>query len=49
MMKMSDAWIFVVIAHFTNSPRVDVLLHRDTLSRFRANQYLILLLVAVRL
>jgi len=34
------SWIFTVLAHRYNSPRIDMLLHSDTLSRFGANQSL---------
>ena len=37
-------WIFIVLAHCNNSPRVAWSPHQDTLSWFRANQYLRLLL-----
>ena len=39
-------WIFIVLAHWNNSPRVDVLPHLDTLSWFRANQSFFFLLNA---
>jgi hypothetical protein len=39
-------WIFIVLAHWNNSLRVDRSLHSDTLSRFRANQLLPFLLNA---
>jgi hypothetical protein len=39
--------IFIVLAHWNNSPRVDMSPHSDTLSRFRANQSLLFLLNAV--
>jgi hypothetical protein len=32
------SWIFIVLAHWNNSPRVDMSLHSDTLFWFRANQ-----------
>jgi hypothetical protein len=31
-------WIFIVLAHWYNSPRVDMSLHSDTLFWFRASQ-----------
>jgi hypothetical protein len=34
------SWVFKVLADWNNSPRVDMSLHPDTLSRFRANQSL---------
>ena len=37
------SWIFIVLAHWNNSPWVDMLLHSDTLSWFRANQSLLFL------
>jgi hypothetical protein len=39
-------WIFILPAHWNNSPRVDMSLHSDTLSLFRANQSLLILLTA---
>jgi hypothetical protein len=36
--------IFIVLAHWKNSSRVDMSLHSDTLSWFHANQSLLLLL-----
>ena len=33
---------FIVLAHWNNSPRVDMLLHSDTLFWFRANQSMLL-------
>jgi hypothetical protein len=38
--------IFIVLSHWNNSPRLDMSLHSDTLSRFRANQSLLFLLNA---
>ena len=40
-------WICIMLAHWNNSPHVDMVLHSDTLSWFWANQYLPLLLNAV--
>jgi hypothetical protein len=40
--KMS--WIYIVLSHWNNSPRVDMSLHSDTLFWFRANQSLLFLL-----
>jgi hypothetical protein len=40
------SWILIVLAHWNNSPRVDMSLHSDTLFWFRANQYLLFLLNA---
>ena len=37
---------FIVLDHWNNSPLVDVKLHSDTLSWFRVNQSLLLLLNA---
>ena len=34
-------WIFIVLAHVSNSPRIDMSLHSDTLSWFRANHSLL--------
>ena len=36
------SWIVIVLAHWNNSPRVDMMLHSDTLFWFRANQSLLL-------
>jgi len=41
-------WIFIVLGHLINSLWVEMLLHSDTLSGFRANQSL-LFLINVRL
>jgi hypothetical protein len=41
--------IFIVLAHWNNSPRVDMSLHSDTLSWFQANQSLFFLLNAAGL
>ena len=38
------SWIFIVLAHWNNSPRIDMSLHSDTLFWFRAIQSLLLLL-----
>jgi hypothetical protein len=38
------SWIFIVLAHWNNSPQVYMSLHSDTLSWFRDNRYLLLLL-----
>ena len=35
-------WIFIVLAHWNNSPRVEMSLHSDTLFWFRANQSLLI-------
>ena len=40
------SWIFIVLAHWNNSPRVDMSLHSDTLFWFWANQSLLFLLNA---
>ena len=40
------SWIFIVLAHWNNSPRIDMSLHIDTLFWFRAIQSLLLLLIA---
>ena len=40
------SWIFIVLAHWNNSPWVDMSLHSDTLFWFRANQSLLFLLNA---
>jgi hypothetical protein len=37
------SWIFIVLTHWNNSQRVDMSLPLDTLSRFLANQALLLL------
>jgi hypothetical protein len=36
------SWIFTVLDHWNDSPRVDMSLHSDTLSWFRANKVFIL-------
>ena len=36
-------WIFVKLAHWNNNPQVDMSVHSNTLSWFRANQYLFFL------
>ena len=38
--------IFIVLVHWNNSPRIDMLPHSDTLSWFRANQSLLFLINA---
>jgi hypothetical protein len=40
------SWIFIVLAHWNNSPRVDMTQHSDTLFWFRADQSLLFLLNA---
>ena len=40
------SWIFIVLAHWNISLRIDMSPHLDTLSRFRAYQYLLFLLNA---
>jgi len=35
------SWIFIVLAHWNNSPRIDMLPHSNTLLCFRANQFLL--------
>jgi hypothetical protein len=37
------SWIFIMLAHWNNSPRVEMSLHSDTLFWFRANQSLLFL------
>jgi hypothetical protein len=37
------SWIFIVLAHWNNSPWIDMLLHSYSLSWFRANQSLLFL------
>jgi hypothetical protein len=41
------SWIFIVLAHWNNSPRVDMSVNSDTLFWFRANQSLLFLMNAV--
>jgi len=41
------SWIFIVLAHWNNSPEVDISLHWDTSSWFQDNQSLFLLLKTV--
>ena len=43
MMTITLSWIFIVLVHWNNSPRVDMSLHSDTLFWFRANQSLLFL------
>ena len=43
------SWIFIVIAHWNNSPWIDMSLQLDTLSCLQANQSLFLFLNAVYL
>jgi hypothetical protein len=38
------SWIFIVLAHWNNSPRIDRSPHSDTLSWFRTNQSFLFLL-----
>jgi hypothetical protein len=38
------SWIFIVLAHWNNSPRIDMSPYLDTLSWFRSNQSLFFLL-----
>ena len=40
------SWIFIVLAHWNNSPRVDMPLHSDTLFRFPIKDSLSLLFSA---
>ena len=40
------SWIFLVLVHWNNSPRVDMSVNSDTLFWFRANQSLLFLLNA---
>jgi hypothetical protein len=37
-------WISIVLAHWNNSPRIDMSLYLDTLSWFRSNQSMLFLL-----
>jgi hypothetical protein len=43
------SWICTVLAHWNNSPRIDMSPHSDTLSWFRAHQSLLFLLSAAYL
>jgi hypothetical protein len=43
------SWIFIVLAHWNNSLRIDKSPHSNTLSWFRANQFLLFLFNDVRL
>ena len=43
---LDQRWVFTVLAHWKNSPRVDMSLYSDTLFWFRANQSLLFLLNA---
>jgi hypothetical protein len=38
-----NCWIFIVLAHWNNSPRADMSFHMDTLFWFQSNQSLLLL------
>jgi len=38
------SWKLIVLVHWSNSPRVDMSAHSDTLSWFRSNQSLLFLL-----
>jgi hypothetical protein len=40
------SWIFIVLANWNNSPRVDMSIHSETLFWFRANQSFLFLLNA---
>jgi hypothetical protein len=40
------SWTFIVLAHWNNSPRIDISPHSDTLSWFRDNQSLLFFLNA---
>jgi len=41
----AKSWIFIIVlAHWKNIPRIDMLPYSDTLSWFRANQSLLVLL-----
>ena len=44
--RPTDLVFFIVLAHWNNSPRIDMSLHSDILFWFRANQSLLLLLNA---
>ena len=37
------SWIWIVLAHWNNNPRVEMLLYSDTWFWFRANQYFLFL------
>ena len=39
----TPSWIFIVLAHWNNSPRVEMSFHSDTLFWFRSNQSLLFL------
>ena len=39
----SLSWIFIVLAHWNNSPWVDMLLYSNTLSKFKSSQFLLFL------
>jgi hypothetical protein len=39
------SWMFIVLVHWKNYPRIDMLLHSDTLFWFRANQCHVTMLV----
>jgi hypothetical protein len=44
--KLENNMIFIVLAHWNNSPRVDMSPHLNTLSWFQVNQSLLFLLNA---
>jgi len=44
MMTNTRSWIFIVLAPWNNSPRINTSPHSDTLYWFRANQSLLILL-----
>jgi hypothetical protein len=39
------SWMFLVLAHWSNSPQEGMAFHSDTLSRFLANQYVLFLII----
>jgi hypothetical protein len=39
--RLWHSWVLIELAHWINSPQVDMSLHSDTLSWFRANQSLL--------
>jgi hypothetical protein len=44
---MKEQVVFIVLANWNNGPQIDMSLHSDTLSYFRANQSLLFLLNSV--
>jgi len=41
----TPTWTLIMLAYWNNSPRIDMMPHSDTLSRFQSNSYLLSLLM----